>query len=167
MRYGALLMTGVMLSRAAFAADELPAIPVGLDAYRMWDKWAQHRIGMRAYMRSTYDRSGGNQAADASHFLFQLAENNNVTLDVEGRGILYFVRTNHWHGSPWHYVIDGKDHVVTETSTADPDHPTAGSVFLPEAALPSPLTFTWSATQGADLNWVPIPFERSLTLGYG
>ena len=44
-----------------------PTIPVGLDAYRMWNRWPYQRIGCRAYMRSTYDRSGGNQTADASH----------------------------------------------------------------------------------------------------
>ena len=48
-------------------------IPVGLDCYRMWDQWPSQRIGARAYMRSTYDRRGGNEGADASHFLFQLA----------------------------------------------------------------------------------------------
>jgi hypothetical protein len=118
-------------------------------------------------MRSTYDRSGGNEAADASHFLRQQADDFNVALDVEGPGVLYFVRTNHWHGSPWHYVVDDTDHLVSETSTADPDHPAQGSVFLPEAALPNPLTWTWSTTQGADLNWVPVPFTRRLTLAYG
>ncbi len=150
----------------ALAAVEPPVIPVGLDAYRQWDRWPYQRIGCRAYMRSTYDRAGGNEAADASHFLYQLAEDRNVTLDVAGPGVLYFVRTNHWHGSPWHYVVDGVDHVITETSTADPDHPVAGSVFEPREALPNPLTWTWSVTHGADLMWVPIPFERSLQLAY-
>src|SRR5438552_6394224 len=130
----AAMMLVALFARAALAEDEPPMIPVGLDAYRMWDKWAQHRIGMRAYMRSTYDRAGGNEAADASHFLYQLAEDNNVTLDVQGAGILYFVRTNHWHGSPWHYVIDGKDHIIQETSTKDPLHPVKDSVFEPAAA---------------------------------
>jgi len=63
------------------AADPA-AIPVALDAYRLWDLWPQLRIGARAYMRSTYDRRGGNEGADASHFLYQLAEDRNVTLDV-------------------------------------------------------------------------------------
>src|SRR5215213_1732934 len=71
-------------------ADEPPVIPVGLDAYRMWDRWAQQRIGARAYMRSTYDRTGGNRGPDASHFLHQLADDHNVTLDLQGAGILYF-----------------------------------------------------------------------------
>src|SRR2546426_4739234 len=117
-------------------------------------------------MRSTYDRRGGNEGADASHFLYQLADDFNVTLDVEGSGILYFARYNHWHGSPWHYVVDGIDHVVKETSTADPTRPVADSVFLPQNLFPSPLAFTWSATRGADLSWVPIPFEKSFRMAY-
>src|SRR5438876_1202075 len=102
------LMSGLLMLRqpgCARAADEPPPIPVGLDAYRQWDQWYLQRIGVRAYMRSTYDRSGGNEGADAGHFLYQLADDRNVTLDVEGPGVLYFVRTNHWHGSPWHYEI--------------------------------------------------------------
>jgi len=63
-------------------------------------------------MRSTYDRQGGNHTADASHFLYQEADDFNVTLDVAGAGVLYFARYNHWHGSPWHYEVDGKDHIV-------------------------------------------------------
>lgn len=144
-----------------------PRLAVGLDAYRQWDRLPLVRIGSRTYMRSTYDRAGGNEAADASHFLRQERDDFNVSLDVEGTGYVYFVRTNHWHGSPWHYVVDGTDHVVTETSTADPDHPAAASVFEPAAALPSPLTWTWSTTRGADLNWVPLGFERSFTMAYG
>lgn len=34
-------------------------IPVGFDAYLLWDEWAEQRVGMRAYMRGTYDQSGG------------------------------------------------------------------------------------------------------------
>ncbi len=119
---------------------------------------------MRAYMRSTYDRSGGN--ADASHFLYQLADNFNVTLDLEGPGLLVFSRFNHWHGSPWHFVVDGADHLVQETSTADPLHPVPGSTFLPPQPFPIPLNFTWSTTKGADLIATPIPFERSLQIAY-
>ncbi len=143
-----------------------PAIPVGLDAYRMWDHWPVQRIGVRAYMRSTYDRSGGNEGADASHFLYQLGENKNFALDVQGPGILYFTRYNHWHGSPWHYEVDGEDFIVKETSTADPLKPAPNSVFLPELPFPQPLTATWSVTQGADLSWVPIAFENRFRLAY-
>src|ERR1700743_3433190 len=99
----------------------------------MGDRWAYQRIGARAYMRSTYDRRGGNEGADASHFLYQLADDYNVSLDVAGSGVLYFARYNHWHGSPWHYEVDGVDHLVSETSTADPLHPKPGSVFEPKA----------------------------------
>jgi D-arabinan exo alpha-(1,3)/(1,5)-arabinofuranosidase (non-reducing end) len=150
----------------ASLASELPVTPVGYDAYRQWDRWPQQRIGVRAYMRSTYDRRGGNEGADASHFLYQLADDFNVTLDVEGPGILYFARYNHWHGSPWHYVVDGRDYLVQETSTADPTHPSANSVFLPQKAFPIPLAWTWTATKGADLSWVPVPFEHSFQMAY-
>src|SRR2546430_1033742 len=129
-------------------------IPVGLDAYLLWDRWPEQRIGMRAYMRSTYDRAGGNEGADASHFLYQLADDFNVTLDVEGQGVLYFARYNHWHGSPWHYVVDGTDHLVQESSSADPTNPVPGSVFMPEQLFPRPLTWTWDVTKRADLQWV-------------
>ncbi len=148
-------------------AAEPPVIPVGLDAYRVWDKWPQQRIGVRAYMRSTYDRKGGNERADASHYLYQIAEDRNVTLHVEGPGVLYFARYNHWHGSPWNYEVDGRDHIVTETSTATPDSPVPNSVFEPRALFPNPLTWTWSITKGADLMWVPIAFEKSFRMMYG
>ena len=151
---------------AELKAEEPPVIPVGLDAYRQWERWPYQRIGARAYMRSTYDRRGGNEGADASHFLYQLADDFNVSLDVEGPGIFYFARYNHWHGSPWHYEVDGVDHIVQESSTANPNRPVEGSVFLPAALFPRPLTWTWSVTKGADLMWVPIPFERSFRMAY-
>src|ERR1700748_3496563 len=119
-------------------AVEPPIIPVGLDAYRQWEKWPCLRIGARAYMRGTYDRSGGNEGADASHFLFQLADDENMTLDIEGPGVPCFARYNHWHGSPWHYVVDGADHLVAESSTADPSRPVKDSTFLPDRLFPAP-----------------------------
>jgi hypothetical protein len=147
-------------------AQEPPVIPVGLDAYRQWERWPYQRIGTRAYMRSTYDRTGGNEGADASHFLYQTADDFNVSLDVEGPGMLYFVRTNHWHGSPWHYVVDGQESVVQETSTATPDKPVPNSIFQPSSAFPNPLAWTWSDTKGADLSWVPVGFTRSFQMAY-
>jgi hypothetical protein len=44
----------------AIAAGPPPVVPVGADAYRLWERWPYQRIGVRAYMRSTYDRQGGN-----------------------------------------------------------------------------------------------------------
>lgn len=121
---------------------------------------------MRAYMRSTYDRMGGNEGVDASHFLYQHSNEFNVTLDVEGPGVLVFSRYNHWHGSPWHYVVDGRDHVIQETSSRDPLHPIVDSRFQPSAPFPPPLNFTWASTKGADLIWTPIPFEKSFQMAY-
>ncbi|MDQ2730424.1 MAG: DUF2961 domain-containing protein [Armatimonadota bacterium] len=160
------LLAPLMGRGMASGANEPPAIPVGLDAYRQWDHWPYQRIGERAFMRSTYDRSGGNEGADASHFLYQLADDFNVTLDVEGSGVLSFVRFNHWHGSPWHFEVDGTDHLVQESSTIDPTKPVAGSVFLPPGSFPEPLAWTWATTKGADLIGVPMPFEKSLRLAY-
>lgn len=148
---------------------DIPTIPVGLDAYRMWDKWPQQRIGERAYMRSTYDRSGGNEGADASHFLFVNEETYNVTLDVKGKGVFYFFRANHWHGSPWHFVIDGKDNIVKENGTNDPVNARkifTNTEFIPSAAFPEPLNFTWAITKGADLIWTPMPFRESMRIAY-
>lgn len=160
------VLASILIS-AAGGADETPVAPVGLDAYRMWERWPYQRIGVRAYMRSTYDRTGGNRSADASHFLYQLDEDRNVTLDVLGPGVLYFARYNHWHGSPWHYEVDGVDHIVQESSTADPTKPVEGSVFMPKDLFPNPLTWTWATTRGADLMWAPIPFEDSFRMAYG
>jgi len=144
-------------------AQQLPTIPVGLDAYKQWDQWPTQRLGVRAYMRSTYDRTGGNESADASHFLFANGENENVTLDVKGKGVLYFFRANHWHGSPWHFMVDGVDHLVSETGTSEPTvakRKFKVSNFIPETTYPRPLNWTWEVTKGADLIWTPMPFEQ-------
>ncbi|MBO9617991.1 MAG: DUF2961 domain-containing protein [Niabella sp.] len=156
------------LNAQTFKLD-LPVTPVGMDAYRMWDLWPQQRIGVRAYMRSTYDRDGANQSADAGHYLFANEEDQNVSLDVKGKGILYFFRANHWHGSPWHFIIDGKDNIIKETGTSDPlraKRNSKNTTFIPEAAFPEPLNWTWSATKGADLIWTPMPFKTSLRIAY-
>ncbi|HEV2456171.1 MAG TPA: hypothetical protein VGY98_18045, partial [Verrucomicrobiae bacterium] len=162
------LLLGCAFALAFSAVAEVSSLPIptGLDAYRQWARWPYQRIGMRAYMRSTYDRRGGNEGADGSHFLYQLADDDNVTLDVAGAGVLYFARYNHWHGSPWHFVVDGTDHLISESSTADPAHPVKNSTLLPASLFPPPLGLTWSVTQGADLSWVPIPFEQSFRMGY-
>jgi hypothetical protein len=60
----------IVTCAAPLLAEQPPAIPVGSDAYTMWDRWPYQRIAVRAYMRSTYDRTGGNEWADASHFLY-------------------------------------------------------------------------------------------------
>ena len=150
--------------RTGASQAAVPLIPIGAEAFRQWARLPVLRVGTRTVMRSTFDRAGGNEGADASHFLRQQADGTFEVLDLEGPGVLAFVRTNHWHGSPWHYVVDGRDTVVSESSTADPLNPVAGSTFLPAALFPSPLALTWATTRGADLSWVPIPFEHGLEL---
>jgi len=120
------------LHRCAHLAPHDPVFCASRYASVQWQRWAQQRIGVRAYLRSTFDRTATTTPADASHYLYQVAENFNVTLDVEGSGVLYFVRTNHWHGSPWHYEIDDIDHVVEESTTRDPTQKLEAAVFLPE-----------------------------------
>lgn len=170
-----------ILSLPAYAqkSDSPPEIPVGLDAYRMWDQLPMQRIGERAYMVSTYMREGGNRAADSRNFLWMGNEEDyNVTMDIIGPGVLYFKRTNHWHGSPWHYVVDGVDNIIKETGTdklgeTDSENPgqyvknnVDHATFLPSEAFPEPLTYTWTTTKGADLMWVPIGFKESFQLAY-
>src|SRR5690554_3504718 len=151
-------------------SNDPPVIPVGLDAYRLWDRLPLQRIGERAYMVSTYMREGGNRQADSRNFLWMGEEEDfNVTMDVIGPGVLYFKRTNHWHGSPWHYVVDGTDHIIRETGTEDPVNAKKTikhATFIPETSFPEPLTYTWTTTKGADLMWVPIGFEESFQLAY-
>jgi hypothetical protein len=169
-----LLLVGITISWSQTSSNllqsaEPPIIPIGLDAFLQWEKIPYQRIGVRAYMRSTYDRQGNNRTADASHFLYQEADDFNVTLDVKGPGILYFKRTNHWHGSPWHYEIDGKDFIVQESATSDPVNAKnlfLKTVFIPENLFPHPLTWTWTSTHGADLMWVPLPFQESFRIAY-
>jgi hypothetical protein len=141
-------------------------IPLGVEAIRRWDAWPRLRPGVRTVMRSTHDPLGGNASADASHFIRRDAAGLSVPLDLHGPGVLTFVRHNRWHGSPWHYQVDGHETVVQETSSATPDTPISGSVWEPADAFPFPLARTWSETLGADLSWVPVPFSTSLTLGY-
>jgi hypothetical protein len=142
----------------------LPTIPVGIDAIRAWDQWPLIRIGQRTYMRSTFDRAGSNY--DSSHFIRRTGADL-VTLDVKGSGVLTFFRTNHWHGSPWTFISDGQATVVEDQSTADPDHPIRPSTFLPADLFPAPIAPTFTATAGADLSWVPIPFADSYEIRYG
>ncbi|HEX3600735.1 MAG TPA: hypothetical protein VHU84_11370, partial [Lacipirellulaceae bacterium] len=139
------------------SAKDPPLIPIGLDAFTEWQHWPYLRIGVRCYMRSTFDRAGGNDNADAAHFIRQTDDTPNVALDELGPGILWFARYNHWHGSPWQYVVDGKETIVTETSTRDPVHPAKNSVFEPAKIFPAGLNYTWSETKGADLSWTPVP----------
>lgn len=163
------LVVFLSIAFEAVSQDKKNSIPIGLDAYTMWDKLPMQRIGVRAYMRSTYDRIGGNHAADACHYLFANEQDQNVSLDVMGNGVLYFFRANHWHGSPWHFWVDGTDNIVKETGTADPVNAKRvfkDTEFIPAHPFPKPLAWTWAATKGADLIWTPMPFKESLRIAY-
>ncbi|MEP6713278.1 MAG: DUF2961 domain-containing protein [Ferruginibacter sp.] len=96
-------------------------------------------------------------------------EDHNVTLDISGKGFMYFFRFNFWHGSPWHFIVDGKDNLVKETGTDDPLNARKNlqsAEFIPVKPFPEPLAWTWKTTKGADLIWTPIPFSKSFQLAY-
>jgi hypothetical protein len=143
-----------------------PTIPIGWDAIRQWDRLPVLRIGTRTSMRSTFDRSGGNEASDASHFVRIEDGGLAIPVDVAGPGVLAFFGAEGWHGSPWHVRADEVDRVFSETTTAHPDAPVAPASLLPETAFPAPLALAWPATRGSDLSWVPVPFATSLSLGF-
>ena len=172
-RFTTTLLAVFILSSAygqdLFQSATPPVFPRGEDAFIRWDKLPYLRLGVRGYMASTYDRCGNNQTADASHFLYQENDSFNVALDIKGPGILYFIRTNHFHGSPWHYEIDGQDLMVSETATKNPvgaDTAFESTAFIPADLFPFPLVWTWTTTKGADLMWRPVEFNQRLRIAY-
>ena len=66
----------ILVGQEGRAAEDLPPIPVGMDTYPSWDRWANQRIGMRAYMRSTYDRRGGGRCLPFPLPAFRRLERN-------------------------------------------------------------------------------------------
>jgi hypothetical protein len=161
-------------------SNDPPVIPIGFDAYRMWDRIHMQRIGERAYMVSTYDREGANRDADSRNFLWMgEEEDQNYTMDIMGPGVLYFKRTNRWHGSPWQYVVDGNNYLIKETATSHPALEGKGwfsiqdgiemipkSTFIPEESFPEPLSYNWTTTKGANLFWNPVGFKESFKMAY-
>lgn len=95
--------SGVAVSTAGVEArvlnsNEPPEIPFGFDAFTSWDRWPYLRIGVRAYMRSTFDREGGNHNVDAAHFLRQVDDDEGGLRGVgppRFKGLPTLVRTRH------------------------------------------------------------------------
>ncbi len=145
----------------------LPEAPVGTDALRRWSELHLVRVNVRAGMTGTWDRAGGNAGNDAGHFVRAERDTYYSPLELEGVGVLYFAGFNAWRGSPWHFLVDGVDRVVTETTTVAPDRPADDARIEPAAALPSPLAFASTASRGGDLVWLPMAFNRTLSVGFG
>ncbi len=143
---------------------EPPLIPIGTDAYALWDRLPYQKLNVRAYMKATYDRTGFNRGANGGFYLYQESDTFNTVVDERGSGCLYFVRSNHFHGSPWHYEIDGEDFLLKESGTDDPvdapqKHPDPH--FIPEDLFPAPMNQTWNRSAGGDLMQTPLPFTSS------
>ena len=122
-----------------------------LDAYRQWDRWPYQRIGVRAYMRSTYDRTGGNHTADASHFLYQEADDFNVTLDVDGPGRPLLRALQPLARQPVALRGGRRGSHRPGDQHRRSEEPESRVRLPARAAFPPPLTWTWSTTKGADL----------------
>lgn len=167
-------------------ADTPPIIPVGLDAYLMWDHWCDQRIGQRTYMAATTDPAAQNN--DPGNFRFQINDPNYTTdvlsipMDLQGPGVVVFMRYNYDHGSPWHFMIDGADNVVGDSNSPGLSNPNGYTAFIPPGTFPSgnpsqPITTTGTnpnmpfnilqnISQDADLIYTPLHFTNSFRLGY-
>ena len=145
---------------------KLPTIPVGWDAIRQWARLPVLRLGTRTVMRSTFDRSGANEASDAAHFVRIEPGPLAIPVDVGGPGVMASFGADGWHGSPWHVRADGVDHPFSETTTTHPDAPTEPASLVPDSTFPAPIAVAWPATHGSDLSWAPVPFATSLSLGF-
>ncbi len=98
--------------------------------------------------------------------LYQLAENFNVTLDVEGAWSAVLRAHQPLARQPVALRDRRRRSLVSEITTRDPTRKLDAAVFIPEAPFPSPLTYTYATTHGADLNWVPMPFADRLRLAH-
>ena len=101
----ALAFALALLAVGAAPAAPPPVLPVGWDAITHGlELWPHQRLGVRAMVRSTFDRSGANEAADSSHYLYynrSTGAARAVAMSLEGtRGCLYFCRFNHVWPTP-------------------------------------------------------------------
>jgi hypothetical protein len=128
-------------------------VPISFDAFAQWELLPILRDGLRGYVSSTYDRAGGNEGADASHYTLIDSNGTAMAFDVEvngaGCGLLAFVRFNHWHGSPWTFAVDGINWTVVTNDTANPNAPNSTSEWLPREGFPAPLALNWAVTAGS------------------
>ena len=67
-------------------SKEPPVIPIGTDAYVHWDMLPYQKLNVRAYMKSTYDRSGFNKGANGGFYLYQESDTFNAVMDERGSG---------------------------------------------------------------------------------
>ena len=93
------------------AGGDLPVIPVGLDAFREWDRWPVLRIG-DAHVHAQHLRPRRRQRGRRRQPLPPPGGRRHLhrARRRRARASSTSSRTNHWHGSPWHYVVDGADH---------------------------------------------------------
>ena len=161
------MLTLVLLASSIARGGEPPPIPVGLDALRQWERWPCQRIGapgLHAQHLRSHRRQRGCRREP-----FPLPAGRRLQRHARRRGPRHpllralqpLARQPLALRGGWHRPRRPGD-AARPTRTS----PSAGSVFLPREPFPEPLAWTWSTTRGADLSWVPMPFERSFRMAY-
>ena len=83
--------------------------------------------------------------------------------ETTGPGILWFVRHNRWRGGSWHYLVDGRETVVREASTADPTDPVLVSIAtdkMKAAGKAADLIAEATGGQGPRTRWATAASSR-------
>ena len=141
------------------AVEALRVVVPGYDDYTAWADWARLRVGARAGLASSYDRSGGN--ADYSHYEWPeglIREEVAATVKtINGPGVIYRFWMPHLTSNRVFVVrmyFDGEQTPRIDT-TSDVLFRGEFSYFKP------PLVNTCA---GGQVCYEPVPFARSLRI---
>jgi len=134
---------------------------LGYGVYSRWEDWARLRLGRRAGLASSYDRTGGNK--DYSYFESpdgQISQEVDATIKtIEGPGIIYRFWMPHLtakQGFALRMYFDGEQNPRIDTSTAD----LLGAAYSC-CYFKAPFVNTFA---GGQVSYEPIPFEQSVRI---
>ncbi|HEU5226407.1 MAG TPA: hypothetical protein VFU49_01265, partial [Ktedonobacteraceae bacterium] len=139
------------------AAQSVPPLYLGLDAYRHWDKLSYLEIGDRVEGQSSADPGGSN--ADNTHYLRVLPDGEHVLFDQTGPGIVTFMRMQESYGGPWKLSLDNH---ATNTMSVD-DLGQIDPAGDPAGAFPYPLSLNPQESQGSSILATSLAFNQSMT----
>ena len=134
-------------------------IPVGYDAYGVWENWSRARLGVVPGLASSYDRSGGN--ADYSHYESPsglITQEVGATVKtIEGPGVIYRFWMPH--------VMARRQFVVQMYFDGEPtpriDTDSATIMDSSFSYFADPFITTCA---GGQICYEPIPFSKSLRI---